>query len=424
MSGIDGGNFATPHSGGSVSGGFFRPFPAGGPVESLRLVASGPGFQWFRDQQFTGVAQQYVSDFVWDYRSEPGREYPTPTRVSSNPDVVTPNEGNLLLWNFVGAGAATLSLSFGDDPGVSVGVLSRVAFEGTVVPGNFSPGSAAAAAVVAIDDRLAGKNATHLPIYTSQNHGAATYVRNSACWAAGIDLTPISPWNSRGANTRAGVLVSPRHILFAAHYPLEVGDTIRFVNASNVVVTRAISAKQELFWPGASGTTDVVVGLLDSAVDSGIGFAKVLHPSSMAQLPIPYAEEGNPYQLANGGNSIWPVPMLVIDQEEKALVADCRWGGQGVKHPTITVENFTMAYPKIGTHRRTFSEEVIGGDSGNPAFFVFGNQLVLATLLWAGSAGGGSFLREMFSDINAAMTTLGGGYQLTAFDFSAYPSFS
>ncbi|MEN9841224.1 MAG: hypothetical protein RL376_1024, partial [Verrucomicrobiota bacterium] len=72
---------------------------------------------------------------------------------------------------------------------------------------------------------------------------------------------------------------------------------------------------------------------------------------------------------------------------------------------------------------RSFYEEKIGGDSGNPAFLIINGQLVLLTCWTYGGGGSGTSVHNQKAAINTLMTTLGGGYQLTPVDLSAFPSY-
>jgi hypothetical protein len=203
-------------------------------------------------------------------------------------------------------------------------------------------------------------------------------------------LTCISPWNSRGAGTRAGTLISPRHALVAKHYPLYVGDTIRFVNSANETITRTIIGVADI--DGA----DFRICRLDSPI-TDCSFAKIL-PDNWADY------------LPNGGDHI---PLLSLDQEEKALVTDLSISGMWV----------SCHYP-TDVMRQDFNEQIISGDSGNPCFIIIGDKLVLLTLWESGGAGTGNFVTYFRTAIEAAMQSLGGGYDtLTQIDLSAYNTY-
>jgi hypothetical protein len=69
--------------------------------------------------------------------------------------------------------------------------------------------------------------------------------------------------------------------------------------------------------------------------------------------------------------------------------------------------------------RSLFGENLIGGDSGNPAFLLVDGEAVL--ILTHHFSTGGPFYTAHFDAVNAAMAQLGGGYQLTEFDLCSVP---
>ena len=243
-------------------------------------------------------------------------------------------------------------------------------------------------------------------VFTSQDHSSATYVRNPDLWCADVDLTCISPWNSDYANRKAGTLVTPRHIINAAHYEYPVGTSIRFVAADGTVHTRSVVGKKRHpdytpYYP------DFTVYTLDSDLPAAISPCKVL-PSNW----------GN-YLAQNAQNR---PPGFGLDQEEKALIVDF----------ITTRSSARTAYFGIPTlpDRATFHESKISGDSGNPAFFICDGELVLVTVWTSGGAGAGTIvsghiaaLNQMIidSDAQAGVST---GYTLTEADFSPYPTYA
>jgi hypothetical protein len=249
-----------------------------------------------------------------------------------------------------------------------------------------------------VDLRIAGTTASESkPIYSTQDHSGQNYVRNTDCWANDLDLTPISPWNSTGNNTRAGTLISPRHIIFAKHYQIATGATVRFIKSDGTVVNRTMTAKQTVSTDG----TDITIGVLDSDVPEGISFAKVLPDNWGDYLP----------------NIDQRVPAFFTDQQEKALVADVNFAYD------TTSELFRFRYP-VDDKRLEYSETLIGGDSGNPAFFIIDDELVILSCWWYGGAGSGPNILKYKSDINSIMTSLGGGYQLTEVGLTSFTDYS
>lgn len=268
---------------------------------------------------------------------------------------------------------------------------------------SYETGSLAKAASDAIDNRIDTKYdpAINLKLFNTQDHANSIYVRNPDVWCSDIDLTCVSPWNSNGQNTKGGVLISPRHILFAAHYEISVGATVRFVAANGTVVNRIMTAK--LTHPDyAPYYPDLTVGLLDTAVDESITFAKVLPTDWATYLP-------------SIGNLSGVIPAIGLDQEEKATVRNL----SGINTSTL----FSM--PTNNTPKRlALYENVITGDSGNPAFMVIDNAPVLLTVWTYGGTGSGTSITPHLTTLNSIMTTLGGGYQLTPVSLSSYNTYN
>jgi hypothetical protein len=142
-------------------------------------------------------------------------------------------------------------------------------------------------------------------------------------------------------------------------------------------------------WAGG----DIRVGVLDSDVPPEIGFVKV--------LPRDWPDY------------LWKaqrLPMLHLDQEEKALVRDMI-----NLQSTFTSVSHANA---ISPLRAPFTEAVISGDSGNPAFLLIDGEAVL--ILTHFTSVSGPFYTAWFDEVNEDMDTLGGGFQLTEFDLGAY----
>jgi hypothetical protein len=321
--------------------------------------------------------------------------------TSSNPGVATVDPHGFV--THVAPGSATFTFTAGGAsaqrtlPFTSTGGSTTDIFQSLVT------GSLAAHVASTIDGLLAGKSASNaLRIFTTQDHANQVYVRNPNVWAHALPhcLTCLSPWNSTGGNTRAGTLISPRHIIFAAHYQINVGATVRFVAMDGTVVNRTMTAK--LTHPSyVPYFPDITVGVLDSDVPESIAFARI--------LPADWADYLPSQNTFNDGR----LPTLTLDQEEKALVTD--WYREAAMTSFITPSD---------PQRLAFYESKIGGDSGNPAILPVNGLPVILTVWTYGGAGSGSSIREQKTAINTMMTTLGGGYQLTEIDLSGFTNFA
>lgn len=237
-------------------------------------------------------------------------------------------------------------------------------------------------------------------IFTTQNHATQTYVRNSNLWCADVNLTCISPWNNNGTNRKAGALVTPRHVIGAAHYEYNVGNTIRFVSQDGVVHGRTIAGKARHpdytpYFP------DLTIYALNSDLPETITPCKLM-PANW-----------NDYLVNNFQNR---PPALGLDQEEKALIIDFNKGGSFLT--------------PADSNRLIFHEDKITGDSGNPAFLIVNGELVLVTVWTYGGAGRGTPVSDHIAALNGMIATadtqagVSTGYTVTEADFSPWPNFA
>jgi hypothetical protein len=268
-------------------------------------------------------------------------------------------------------------------------------------------GSLASHAGAQIDSLIAGKTAgaATFNLWSTRNDAVAAYLWNSGIWAAGIDLSCISPWNDwqGSSNWKGGTLVSPRHLLCANHIALTNGQTIRFVTSGNVTVTRTISSGVQVV-----PSHDIYLCKLDSDVPAGIRFAHVLPANWRSNLPTMD-------QDATTLTTPRPrIPVLWTNQFKTLRVGD--WAGvNGAPN------NQCSDLAPIDPQRLTFYSAVIVGDSGSPAFLLINGHAVLLSCWW--SPVSGDMVSDFISQINAAMTTLGGGYQLTIESMAGFPAF-
>lgn len=235
-----------------------------------------------------------------------------------------------------------------------------------------------------IDSRLFGKsNASGIKlIYSTRVDGSSTYVRNTGCWAYGLDLTPIAVYNSDGVNEKGGVLISPRDIVFANHFQISSGATIRFVDRNNNVVSRTLSSHTNLLG------TDVQVGRLDSDVPSSISHCRLLDTGWM--------------NIINGTG----IPLLAIDKEQNALVYEIKNNVQG---------NILTLGSGLYGNRSGFYEVAVGGDSGGGLFAVIGNSLFLVSTFLTTSTGPNYLARHIQTGVNTILTGVGSAYRITSF---------
>jgi hypothetical protein len=241
----------------------------------------------------------------------------------------------------------------------------------------------------AINVALIGKTTTDEPLFSTRtNTGSGTYVRSATSWAAPFDLTSAAVYTANG--TVVGTLISPRHVLLAHHAHPTTGQEVRLVTSGNAVVSRTISGSTVQV-----GSTDIEIGKLSADVTS-CSFAKVLSPTQEALLV--------------------GAPILFLDQNQSAFVGDISsvtydtGGGIGIH-----------AIQSSDSSRSAFWKLYVSGDSSHPAYVILDGE---AVLLGAAYSAGNSWpsVAQNVTAINSAMTSLGGGYQLTQFKISTLPT--
>lgn len=216
---------------------------------------------------------------------------------------------------------------------------------------------------------------------------------NPKFWARDIDFSCASPWNSSSGALRAGTLISRRHIVFAKHFPLAPKTRLLFVGADGCVCPVRLMEYRGI--PG----TDIVIGLLDVEVTPNIHPAKILPPDAEKYIGT---GEG--------------LPVGIFTQQEKMYLAELNslpTDGPRWSHTRCRI-------PKSPLWCR-FRGRLIGGDSGNPAFLILGNEAILLYCATGGWSTSGPGLHNYAREIQAAMDTLCPGYKLQYFDFSTPP---
>ena len=127
---------------------------------------------------------------------------------------------------------------------------------------------------------------------------------------------------------------------------------------------------------------DLTVYTLESALPASITPCKLLPANYDSYLS--YLDQGRP-------------PVMMLDQEEKALVTALRDLGEFTSYTR----------PRLPPHRLRFHEYAIYGDSSNPAFLILkdpvthAETLVLLSTATEPNSGGGTFLTPQISMLNA-----------------------
>ncbi|MBO7720974.1 MAG: hypothetical protein J6T01_01055 [Kiritimatiellae bacterium] len=221
----------------------------------------------------------------------------------------------------------------------------------------FASAGAAGASEYPIDRMIAGRDpSVAMKIYDEFYSNASNLVfkPNPGCWAARLDLSCLSVWNtSAEPHSHGGTLISPWHVLFAKHWYLGPGTGLYFREPGGRVVMRKIAGVRHV------GGTDLTVASLAGEL-RGVEPVRVLSAGSAGEL-------------TNGA------PVLVVNQDKFATVADLSPFPAG-KTASASAKFAFRKSAEPG--RAAFFFRVRSMDSGSPTFLVDGRGPVLAGLHW------------------------------------------
>jgi hypothetical protein len=254
---------------------------------------------------------------------------------------------------------------------------------------------------------------------TGHQNPDGPWIRSTTHWLADVDLTCVSGWNVGSNGVIRATMVSPEHWICCKHgWEPKTGDTLRFIGRNaGAGQAEQVSVHTVTETVNLPGRVDFRVGRISPPLPDYISFAKVLPKTSVSQLP-----------------GVWydaPIPAFKLNQDFQALpvgtgsprqsFARLAWGSDvGVLFGELEF---------LGQ----FTNYIRFLDSGNPTFVLVNGEAVLVST--HSSAVGGPFVSDdttslfgvaftpIFDQINTAMTTLGGGYQLTTVDLSGFPTY-
>lgn len=282
---------------------------------------------------------------------------------------------------------------------------------------------------------VSGKDASNATknLFTSNNYDLASpaVARNPGVFTGTLDLSAISVINgtTSGGYVHPGMLISPRHIIGATHFP--PGSVVVFMRPDGSFVTANVVSRQNHVGGSLrySGYSDVQVAYLDRDV-TGIQPFKFLPPDWRAYLPTGYREV--PYGSADSKTVKLPcltktahtstggsADQISINEVIELNDTDLCLSVQTINHGLNTV---------LDTSR--FYSPIVGGDSGGPVFVPVNDDLALLTAYW--HAGDGTCYAEITAEITAAMNALAtsagdpaaGTYAVSTVDLSGFTSYA
>ena len=212
---------------------------------------------------------------------------------------------------------------------------------------------------------------------------------NERFWLKDVDFSCVSPWNDECGALRAGTAISRRHVIFARHFPLWKGMRILFVDGTGEVCPCNVEAVKVI------PKCDIAVASLNAELTPNIKVAKIL-PADFEK----YIGDGK------------GLPIVTFNQNEEAFLTYLS------SFPKPGFTQYTIYGKEPADERqRLFRKKLVGGDSGNPAFLLIGNEPVLLYCLTLGGIGNGHAIHLFRKEIQAAMDELCSGYKLETFDF-------
>ena len=237
----------------------------------------------------------------------------------------------------------------------------------------FLAGSLPAHCVQQIDSRIAG-----LTDQAKLIHNGVSY--SNECWASDVDFTFMSREIPRCS------AITPRHVLMAEHFQNQ--GPITFLALDGTVISRNITHRVNIDLDNNfdSYNTDFTIGVLDSDLPASISPVK-LPPSNLGDFLPNHAVEET-YESKFSGM----MPVLRLDQEEKALVGDLE-----------KIDTFVRCRVPLDYRRSVFYEPLVGGDSGGPiCLLVNGKAILLGTWTFGGS-GIGPSITSLLTEIGEAI---------------------
>jgi len=340
------------------------------------------------------------------------------TFASSNPAIATVNETGLV--THVANGNVEIFVSYGPNTSKVALTMSTTTGATTDTLTGFVAGSFGAACWAGVESRITGitRGLAAMDLFTLSNEATESFTRNGGVWTGGINLTCCPAKLQYSSAGHGGVLVTPRHIVYPAHWQPFYEQYVYFVAADNAVVRRRLMNKAQL--PSANGYPDCVVYALDADVPVSITPAKIL-PSSFTTkvtnrgvgLPLLCVKNNwNPTYTTTVEATGRYATIASVDQ-----IGNLAWGGQ--------TNSYSIQWPSYWTtpNRQALSLATTTGDSGSPWFLVIGNEPILVGTTMYGD-GHGTFTGAYKDAINALIAGLSGsGYALTEYDLSAYPGY-
>lgn len=277
--------------------------------------------------------------------------------------------------------------------------ISRTTGQTVATHASFATSSLAKHVTDNVDNSIAGLTASSSTygLFTTSNHSGATYVRNGNLWCSSYSasLTGFSVWNSNGGQQQAGTAITPRHIVFADHFIIPDGGTIRFVTTGNLVINRTLVKSKRV------GLTDARIGILNADL-----------PASITPLSVLPSSWGDYIKNIKSG-----IPCIIRNQFGEIGILDLNGlSSSGATYTTTTMPTLT---------RRAWVRFPIRGDSGGGNVMMINGSLVLISTFEGPGSGPAYHAINWASEIPAvdALAGVSTGYVPAVITLSGFQTY-
>lgn len=256
-----------------------------------------------------------------------------------------------------------------------------------------------------INSNTLGTNAeSDRELYIVRNPDSDIFTRNPSVWTNDFaqSLTCVSSFNDPTGTSRdglhVGTLITPRHVIAAAHTHMANGDVMSFVDVDNNVYERTVLTSYTVsvdLSVNLQQRPDVSVAVLDEEL-----------PAEITPCLVPPANFDDyfidPTSLSQG--NIYPLLSLRVSNQQEAvvqLVSAVNGRGNGINIVTPFSGGNTPQSLAEYPHISQYCRPIYGPESGKPFILLIeGRSVVLSVLRNAFASTG---IHHFIDEINAVI---------------------
>ncbi len=220
-----------------------------------------------------------------------------------------------------------------------------------------------------------------------------------------LNLSGTAYWGNQHRNKFPGSLVTPQHVVVAAHAHMTSGykgGEYSFMDHDGVVHKRSIvkqsgvrddSHYQRSRPTRSGGTPDIVIQELNEPLPESVHVYKMIDYEDLSQ----YIDQEKTFQYYSAnkdyeGFDSLAIPAVNFNQFDQVGTRDVSRLGYGIAYLTgiySATESFGVGFqpPAKDRDRADYTHGMIKGDSGDGAFFILDNELTLLMTNLSSSSG-------------------------------------